>query len=101
MGFKRASLLFLALTLPLSGCGNLFDCYDATLVGAAGYQMTVVQKASGKRRGIHTTADIWTTGKVAKWAPGDELVVCNAIVTNTTKKESAACGDFGCLALWP
>ena len=32
---------------------------------------------------------------------GDELAVCNDIVTNKTRNESAECGDFGCLSIWP
>ena len=35
------------------------------------------------------------------WKQGDELAVCNDMVTNKTRGESAECGDFGCLAIWP
>ena len=98
---RRIRAVWIAGALGLSGCGNLFSCYDATLVGVSGYQMTVLDKRSATRRGIHTTADGYTMAKIGKWAAGDELVVCNAIVTNVTRKESATCGDFGCLALFP
>jgi hypothetical protein len=73
---------------------NLFNCYDAILVGTAGYHLTVAEAGSGKRREIHTTADSWTMAKVAMWTAGDELVVCNAMVTNKSKGVGARCGDF-------
>lgn len=38
-------------------------CYDATFVGAAGYNLTVAMKGTGKRREIHTTADAYTVEK--------------------------------------
>jgi hypothetical protein len=84
----------------LSGCGNLFSCYDAFLVGVAGYRMTVLDK-KGKHREIHTTADGYTMNVIGKWKEGDELIVCNAIVTNKTQNVSATCSDFGYLAIWP
>jgi hypothetical protein len=93
-------VLALVMLFLLSGCGNLFSCYDASLIGVAGYQMTVLDK-SGKRREIHTTADGYTMAVIGRWQAGDELVVCNAIVTNRTRSVSAKCGDFGCLAIWP
>ncbi len=89
------------LAVLLAGCGKFSECYDAQLVGSAGYYITVAAKEGGRRREIHTTADSWTVGKVAGWAAGDELIVCNNIVTNKTRGESAQCGDSGCLAFWP
>jgi len=86
--------------LALGACGNLFNCYDATLIGVTAHQMIVLDK-KGKRREIHTTADGYTMSNIGKWKAGDELIVCNAVVTNTTKGVSASCGDFGCLAIWP
>ena len=98
---KHVWLYVWPCAFALAACGNLFSCYDATLIGVSRHNMTVLDKRSNTRRGIHTTADYYTTSKIGKWATGDELVVCNAIVTNSTRQESATCGDFGCLALLP
>ena len=95
----RVASVLIASSL-LTGCGNLFDCYDAKLLGTAGHNLTLVLK-DGRRRETHTTADAGTIMRIAEWKAGDELVVCNATITNKTKGEGARCGDFGCLAIWP
>jgi len=96
----RSSALVLATCCLLTGCGNLFDCYDAKLVGTARHNVIVGLK-DGRRREPHTTADAHTIARIGGWKAGDDLVVCNAMITNKTKGESAQCGDFGCLAIWP
>lgn len=91
-------ILSLAL-IPLSG--NLRSCYEARLVGTASYELTVLDLSSDRNREIHTFADANTIGRINKWNAGDDLMVCNTVVTNRSKGQSAQCGDFGCLAIWP
>lgn len=103
-GYSLGYLILLILLssfiwVPLSG--RFRFCYEATFVGATGYNLVVEEKPSLARREPHTTASSWNMTKIGNWKQGDELLVCNAIVTNKTKNESATCGDFGCLALWP
>jgi hypothetical protein len=98
---SRTGLVALSLAFGLATCGKLFDCYDATLVGTNTYYLMVAEKSAGKKREIHSTADQWTMARIAAWKSGDELAVCNDIVTNKTRNESAECGDFGCLSIWP
>ena len=94
-------LVVVIMGTAVMGCGRLYSCYDAILIGVGGYQITVERRRDKVRRGIHTTADAYTVGLIRKWDKGDELVVCNALVTNVTKNTSAQCGDFGCLIPWP
>jgi hypothetical protein len=74
-----------SLSTSLSACGNLFDCYDATLVGTSTYYLIVAKKGKGKKHGIHSYASDFVYKELASWNRGDELVVCNAMVTNVTK----------------
>jgi len=97
---KRA-ISIAVLALPLAGCGRFFDCYDATHVGSAVNQIIVVHSKTGKRHEMHFWNSDWVLRVLHSWEQGDELVVCNDMVTNKTKKSSAPCGDFGCLAPWP
>jgi hypothetical protein len=85
----------------LGGFGNFFECYEAVLVGTHSYYVTVTDKRTGKPRETHTYTDPGTIGALATWKAGDELVVCNSVITNKTRNSSAPCGDLGCLALWP
>ena len=93
-----AFLLFICVD-PFSG--RFYDCYDARLVGTAAHQLTVEDAKSGQRRQPHTTSDRGTIALISGWNAGDDLLVCNNMMTNRSKHESALCGDFGCLAWWP
>jgi hypothetical protein len=89
------------LSANIAGCGALYDCYEATFVGRWTYYVTVMDKKTGKLRQTHTWADTYAMCELAGWKAGDELVVCNASITNKTQNRSAPCGDFGCLWPWP
>lgn len=92
-----AAILF-CCSIPF--IGRLRPCYQAKLVGVSSYQLTV-EATGGSMREPHTTADSPTMARVGRWGAGDDLLVCNNIITNRVKQESAECGDFGCLSLWP
>ena len=93
------ALLAAITIIPISG--RFRPCYVARFVGAAGNQLLVEEVKSNGRREPHTTADVPTMFDLSNWTAGDELLVCNAIVTNKTKRQSERCRDFGCLAIWP
>lgn len=80
--------------------GRFRNCYDAKFIGASSNYLSV-EDASGGRHEMHMTASPDTMYLIRKWATGDEVVVCNTLVTNKTKGESANCADFGCLSLLP
>ncbi len=90
----------------IAACGLLFsgrfrDCYDGRLVGTAAHHMTVADVRAGKTRSPHTYSSSDIVMSISQWKAGDDLHVCNNMVTNRTKGESVPCGDFGCLAIWP
>jgi hypothetical protein len=89
-------VLVVGLATSVAGCGE-GECYDAVLIGTHSYYVTVTDKRTGKPRQTHTYADSGTMDRLASWKAGDELVVCNAVITNKTRNSSASCGDFGCL----
>ena len=84
----------------LAYSGHFFSCYEGKLEGTAQYRFTVRDKG-GQTHEPHTVASQFAIDRLARWKAGDELLICNAIVTNRTRQESATCGDFGCLAIWP
>lgn len=90
----------IAVVVASTGCVRMRDCYDATLVGTVSNKLIAVDKRTGKRREMHFWASDFVYVTLRRWAQGDELVVCNAMVSNTSKKESAPCGDLGCLWVW-
>ncbi len=100
-GILVFALVALSLALAMAACGKLSDCYDATFVGSEGYYLIVAEKSAGRNRETHTTADQYTKHLIRGWKQGDELAVCNDMVTNKTRNESAECGDFGCLSILP
>lgn len=101
---KRVGVLLTAgvpstCAVPLSG--RLASCYEATLVGTSIHYLTVLDRKAGKHRSAHTWGGLSTQNAIARWNAGDDLLVCNNIITNRTKSDSVPCGDFGCLAIWP
>jgi hypothetical protein len=71
------------------------------LIGTSTNYLTVAEKEKGKKHEIHSYDSDFVYKELTGWNRGDELVVCNNMVTNITKNRSLPCGDFGCLAIWP
>jgi hypothetical protein len=90
-----------AVALVLSRCGGLYNCYDAAFIGSSTYYLTVQDKRSNSYREMHSYNSDFVFSTLTRWKRGDDLVVCNASIVNTTRHEDLPCGDFGCLALWP
>jgi hypothetical protein len=71
----------------MTGCIRMRNCYEGTMIGAAGTILLVFDKNAAKRREHNLYARPESTKIMSKWKK-DELLVCNDFITNLTKNES-------------
>lgn len=90
--------LVMLSALVTSGCVRMRNCYEGTMIGAAGTVLLVFDKNASKRREHNLYARADSAKIMTKWKKDEELLVCNDIITNLSRSESVECQ--GCLWRW-